>query len=388
MNGYHLDTSPLSEQMRTSKRQHSDLKKKASRVPASRKITRSASVPVQKAAFGSCNTRTPKKSPREQNENSPGFSTPRSTQDRVKQAIERAAKRSRPVKVPDLNSAVFHRSRSAPALPQNSAQVQRLYSRGQEPKTKRAGMLRKKLHEIVSELEQLENGHGSTPSSGLSAGWELAVREAQKKEDYLQSLLNQALDEIKVLRMQRGRAEEELTRLRMDGRTSLDEELKDELVMAGCYPNGVQERSPVLLKSELVSVTRERDALKRQLGAYTDRSPTRYSMSSKSRDGLKRIELEARCTTLEQMVKNQELTRSQLLLPNTVRSVLSNYSIDTSIQESIMSDIHVFLQQQSSESTDHSSHKAPSRPSSPQVASPVPRSARGQFTTPLKSPSA
>ena len=164
----------------------------------------------------------------------------------------------------------------------------------------------------------------------------------------MQSLLNQSLEEIKIHRIAREKAEEELSRLRILGKTSLDVELREELESAGCLYPDPPEDALSQMRGEIIRLRTENDGLKMKVEVLQERTPTKFhTLPLKSRDGLKRLELEGRCVALEQMVKSQELTRSQHLLPHNVRTILLNNEVGSAQQEQIMSDIHDFIQEQS-----------------------------------------
>ncbi|KAJ9454820.1 hypothetical protein DIPPA_08955 [Diplonema papillatum] len=274
--------------------------------------------------------------------------TPRSqAPDKAKQAMEKAVRKTVSRGVRDQD---FRRTRSLPVAaarataPMSMQQINKQFSARADPTTKRIQMLRKKLLIIITELEDLERRH----PSGAHAGWELALREGERRAEYLQGLLSQALEELKVQRIARGRAEEELMRIRPQGvKTSLDDELRSELALAGVKTDASGEaltaQREAALEMQVANLAREKELLQMQLNIFNERSPHRLA-APVNRDGMKRIELEARCTTLEQMVRTHEVARAQLVLPNTVRIILAGHDVPDHMKEAIMAEIHEQIQ--------------------------------------------
>eukprot|EP01060_Flectonema_neradi_P017835 TRINITY_DN24687_c0_g1_i1.p1 TRINITY_DN24687_c0_g1~~TRINITY_DN24687_c0_g1_i1.p1 ORF type:complete len:404 (+),score=75.12 TRINITY_DN24687_c0_g1_i1:40-1251(+) len=358
MNGHHIDVSPLVGQVRHTRRTPAtgginavdEARSRAiARATSYRSKQRSMSLPERMTPRKSPGIRTPRESITPRRSQEEGSFTPgSSTQDRVKQAMERAARRTT-AKAPMSTGSEFRRSQSMPSsIGSSPSRTSSTRSSSRDPHSKRVNILRRKLYGILTELEDLEKvTSGSlTPSSRLSAGWELALKEGQRKEEYLQSLLSQSLEEIKIHRIAREKAEEELSRLRVLGKTSLDTELREELEIAGCLAPDPPEEAIAQLRGEIIRLRTDNEGLKMQVEVLQERTPTKFhTLPLKSRDGLKRLELEGRCVALEQMVKSQELSRSQHLLPHNIRTILLNNEVAAPVQEQIMNDIHDLIQE-------------------------------------------
>eukprot|EP01061_Rhynchopus_euleeides_P003154 TRINITY_DN12422_c0_g2_i2.p1 TRINITY_DN12422_c0_g2~~TRINITY_DN12422_c0_g2_i2.p1 ORF type:complete len:283 (+),score=87.35 TRINITY_DN12422_c0_g2_i2:551-1399(+) len=210
---------------------------------------------------------------------------------------------------------------------------------------KRAGQLRRRIHELAKELEQIERS--SNISSSMS-GFQITLNESHREAHQYKNMLTDALREVKVQRNARAsltdevdRLNEQLARVRMESRKH-SKEVRDIGVV---QPPEIQ---LVHLRGELAQERREKEAYRMKFEALVtqqrDTSPPRHPMQiPRVRDGMKRIELEARCATLEQMVKGHEQARGQLLLPNTVRAILQDHDLDPGLQDDVMRDVHDYL---------------------------------------------
>ena len=226
--------------------------------------------------------------------------------------------------------------------------------------SKRSAQVRRRIHELATELEEVERSmpptqppptHTTTPSdAGITSslsGFQIALNESANEAAQYKKMLGEALQESKHHRGARASLQEEVDNLNEQLAAHREEVRRNYRVSKDAGGEHPPEIEVVHLRAELAHEKREKEAFKMKYDALLmqqqrDVSPVRTQhVTPRARDGMKRIELEARCATLEQMVKSHEKTRSHLILPNTIRSILAEHSsIDAAVQDAVMGDVH------------------------------------------------
>ena len=188
----------------------------------------------------------------------------------------------------------------------------------------------------------------NTASSGSKrshlCGWQIAVKEANTQSQHYHGLLVEALEETRVLRVALSQSDADNTRLQKEASILGSGRERSPPSQAACSKDGLREIELMDIRAELACAARERDSYRMRYEAVVSAEATSPRHATPIvRDGLKRIELEARCATLEQMAKAHEITRGQLILPNTVRSILAEHDLPGGLQESVMRAVHEHL---------------------------------------------
>eukprot|EP01063_Lacrimia_lanifica_P030341 TRINITY_DN4814_c0_g3_i1.p1 TRINITY_DN4814_c0_g3~~TRINITY_DN4814_c0_g3_i1.p1 ORF type:complete len:451 (+),score=80.86 TRINITY_DN4814_c0_g3_i1:103-1353(+) len=257
-----------------------------------------------------------------------------------------ASARSKSVGAP-VAKARFSRpsARATPRMPPpppNRPSAQGQVSDGDLP------ALRETLSSTLDGMEKSSKG-----GEGL-IGWEMALLESHRRVKAL---------EAKVLHLQGDAPADEPTTPTPPYETTVTAAVYSastgEAAAAAAGQHPQPEVEIVRLEAELASALKERAAYRDQVASLSamvikERKTGATQRPAKpppgtTRDSLRRIELEARCATLEREVAELRLERAALIAPETLQMLLLRHNVDGAVQRLMMNDVHDLLYAKSRE---------------------------------------